>query len=110
VSQLAGGLVTLSASSPCAIRKHFRLKIHRRNGLRITSAAIYVDKKRVKSLRGRSLRKSFALTHLPKGKFRLRVVIHGLKHHKRVTIKDSRSYSVCKHKRGKNHHGSTKHP
>ncbi|MEA2373737.1 MAG: hypothetical protein QOD53_200 [Thermoleophilaceae bacterium] len=107
-SQLAGGLLTVNSTSACAIRKNFKLRIHRRNGLRITSAAIYVNKKRVRMLRGNALKHSFRLTHLPKGKFRLRVVIRGIKHHKRVTIKDSRGYSACKHKRGKKHHHTGK--
>jgi hypothetical protein len=103
-NRLADGFVSLNATSPCAIRKHFTLRIHSRNRVHITSAEIFVNRKRVRALHGRALHRRFRLTHLPKGKFRLRVVIHGIKHGRRITIRDSRSYSRCKHKRGKNRH------
>jgi predicted acyl esterase len=102
------GNVVSNNSSPCAVRKRFVLKIHHRNRVRITRVEFFVNGKRVKRVTGSALKRPVRLKNLPHGRFRLRVVIHGFKHGHRITIRDTRSYSACKHRRkGKNHHHTT---
>ncbi|MEA2308575.1 MAG: hypothetical protein QOI65_861 [Thermoleophilaceae bacterium] len=99
------GNVISNNSSPCAVRKRFVLKIHHRNKVRITSVEFFVNGKRVKRVHGKALKRPVRLRHLPHGRFKLRVVIHGRKHGHPITIRDTRRYSACKHRRkGKNHH------
>jgi ABC-2 type transport system ATP-binding protein len=82
--------------SPCAVRQSFTLRIHRRNKVHTTSAKVFVNKKLVKRLKGKALKRPFQLRHLPSGRFRLAFVLQGTKHGKHVTIKDRRTYGPCK--------------
>jgi predicted acyl esterase len=103
------GNVIANNSGPCAVRKRFVLKVHHRNKVRITSVDFLVNGKRVKRVTGKALKRPVDLTKkVPRGKFKLGVVIRGLKHGRRITIRDTRSYSACKHRqKGKNHHDTT---
>jgi hypothetical protein len=64
--------------------------------VRTTSAKVYVNKKLVKSLKGKALKRPFELRDLPSGRFRLAFVLRGKKHGKRVTIRDRRTYGPCR--------------
>jgi hypothetical protein len=66
--------LSVRSSRGCASRRHFviRLGIHRR--VRLVSAAVYVNGRRVKALRGKRLRAPVDLRGLPRGRFTVRVV------------------------------------
>jgi len=78
----------------CRSRRSFRIRLGRRlrRGERLVSARVYVDGKRVRTLRGRRLRARVDLRGLPKG--RVRVTVVG-RTSKRRRLREVRRYRTC---------------
>jgi hypothetical protein len=59
----------------CASRRNFRIRLLRnRPRVRLRSARVYVNGRRVKTLRGRRITAPVSLRGLPKGRFTVRIV------------------------------------
>ena len=63
------------ATPACRPRKPLRVRLHRPRRGRIESARVYVDGRRVKSLRGRRIPRTVTLRRLPVGKAIVKVVV-----------------------------------
>jgi hypothetical protein len=72
----------------CASRRHFVIRLPR--GLR--SATVFVNRRKVRVIRGRRLRAPVILTGLPKGRFTVRVVGRLVNGRRQVT---TRRYRTC---------------
>jgi acyl-homoserine lactone acylase PvdQ len=82
-------------TAACSSRRRFRIRIHRIGGLRIQSAAVFVNNQRVRVIRGRRLRAWVDLVHLPKGVFQVKVIIRGMRGRRSVRLTDVRRYHTC---------------
>jgi len=73
-------------------RRAFRIRLRHPKGDRLSRATVYVDGKRVRTLRGRRLRALVNLKGLPKGRFTVKVqaVTHKGRH-----VTDVRVYRTC---------------
>jgi hypothetical protein len=82
----------------CVSRRAFPIRVRKVSGDRVVSAKVYVNKKRVKVVRGSRLRAAVKLAGLPKGKFTVRIVSR-LASGK--TSVDERTYRTCTPKKKK---------
>jgi hypothetical protein len=90
----AGGLTIVlpGRSRTCARRRTLAVRITRRAGVRIASATIYINGRRVRVVRGRALRRTITLHNLPRGRLRLKVVVRTTTG-RRLTAR--RTYPAC---------------
>ena len=82
----------------CISRRAFKIRVRKVRGDRVVTAKVYVNKKRVRVVRGKRLRAAVVLTGLPAGRFNVRVVstlASGL------SSVDERTYQTCKKKKKK---------
>jgi endoglycosylceramidase len=71
----SGLTIVLSGSSrTCARRRSISFRIARSRGVRVASATIYLNGRRVRVVRGRALRRTITVRNLPRGKLRLKIV------------------------------------
>jgi hypothetical protein len=84
------------APRACASRRHFAVHVHRPRFVRLVSARVYVNGRRVAVRRGRRLSAPVDLRHLPRGRFT--VTIRARTSTGR-TIVDRRHYRTCVPKR-----------
>jgi len=89
-------LVTLPAAKQCVSRRKFSIRLRVPKGSAVTSAEVKVNGKRAAVRRGARLRSVVNLTQLPKGSFRVDIV---LKLADGRTVKGSRKYRTCAVKR-----------
>jgi hypothetical protein len=61
----------------------------------IRRVTVLVNGRRTKVVRGRRRQARVRLTGLPRGTFRVRVVVHGRRAGRRVTVRDTRTYRTC---------------
>lgn len=89
-------LVTLPATKQCVSRRKFSIRLRVPKGSAVTSAEVKVNGKRAAVRRGARLRSVVNLTQLPKGRFRVDIV---LKLADGRTVKGTRTYRTCAVKR-----------
>jgi uncharacterized delta-60 repeat protein len=89
-------LVTLPATRQCVSRRKFSIRLRVPKGSAVTSAEVKVNGKRAAVRRGARLRSVVNLTQLPKGRFRVDIV---MKLADGRTVKGTRSYRTCAVKR-----------
>jgi endoglycosylceramidase len=85
-------IVLPGRSRTCARRRTLAVRISRRAGVRIASATIYLNGRRVRVVRGRALRRTITLRNLPRGRLRLKVVVRTTKG-RRLVVR--RTYAAC---------------
>ena len=90
---------TLSAPRACVSRRSILLHVHRPRGARVRSITLLVNGRRVKRIRGNRARTTVSLRGLPKGTVRVRAVVHAVRHRRRITVRDTRTYRTCTPKR-----------
>jgi putative CocE/NonD family hydrolase len=91
----AAGITSLPASRSCRSRRDFVIRVRQRRGLVLERVTVLVNGRRTRVLRGRRLRARVKLTGLPRGTFRVRVVVRGRRAGKRFTVRDTRTYRTC---------------
>jgi uncharacterized delta-60 repeat protein len=89
-------LVTLPSAKACVSRRKFSIRLKVPASSNVVEATVNVNGKRVAVRRGKRLRSTVDLRSLPKGKFRVEVVLK-LKDGRKV--KDHRRYKTCAPKR-----------
>jgi endoglycosylceramidase len=89
-------IVLPGTSRRCARRRTLTVRISRRAGVRIASATIYINGKRVRVVRGRALRRTITLHNLPRGRLRLKVVVRTTTGRRLVA---RRTYPACRAQR-----------
>jgi hypothetical protein len=75
----------------CVARRSLVFRIRQRGRVRLRSAAIYINGKRVKTVRGRALTGRIVLRRIPRGRFTLKVVARTTKGKKLTTRKRYRN-------------------
>jgi hypothetical protein len=86
----------------CLSRRRFLIRVHRPRGVRLVSAEVLVNGRRVAVRRGRRLTAPVDLRHLPRGRFAVTIKARTNTGH---TITASRHYLNCTPKRpGRTHH------
>jgi hypothetical protein len=93
-------LVTLPSAKACVSRRKFSIRLQVPKGSAVTSAEVKVNGKSAAVRRGARLRSTVNLTQLPKGRFRVDIV---LKLADGRTVKGTRSYRTCAVKRPGSH-------
>jgi hypothetical protein len=76
----------------CASRRHFRIRLKQPHGDRLVRATVYVNGKRVRTIRGRRLRAAVDLRGLPKGIFTVTI---RSRTRKGKSVRDIRRYRTC---------------
>ena len=71
----ASDVVTLPSARKCVSRRRFRIRLRRARGVKLVSATVHVNGKRVKVVRGRRLTSTVDLRSLPKGRFKVRITV-----------------------------------
>lgn len=86
---------TTGAKRTCVSRRSFAIRLRHPKGDRLSRATVYVNGKRVRTLRGRRLRARVNLKGLPQGRFTIKVqaVTHKGRH-----VTDVRVYRTCARK------------
>ncbi|MBJ7329555.1 MAG: hypothetical protein JHC95_06635 [Solirubrobacteraceae bacterium] len=92
----ASSVIVLPSAKTCVSRRKFRIRLRQPRGLRIASAVVKVNGKRVKTVRGKRVTAPVNLTGLPKGRFTVRIEIRTADGRKVV---GSRTYRTCAPKR-----------
>ena len=85
-----------TARAECASRRSFKIRLHTKKADPLVRATVYVNGKRVRTLKGRRLRAAVDLRGLPKGTFRVKVQGVTRKQHR---VRDLRTYHTCVPKR-----------
>ncbi|HEX8083200.1 MAG TPA: hypothetical protein VF529_02855 [Solirubrobacteraceae bacterium] len=84
--------IQLPSARVCRSRRNFVIRLHRPKRGRIKTARVYVNGKRVKTMRGRRVRARVDLRGLPAGRFTVRIVVTTTRG-KRIVEK--RRYKTC---------------
>jgi hypothetical protein len=88
-------VATLPSTRRCVSRRRFRIRLKTR-GLRVASADVLVNRKRVRVVRGSRLTAPVDLRSLPQGRFTVKIVVR-LADGRR--IEGTRRYRTCAKKR-----------
>jgi hypothetical protein len=96
-----GGLVSAPSTRRCVSRRKFRIRIRERGGIKIETAQVFLDRKRIKVVRRRVFSRKrhtarINLRGLPKGIFRIRIVVLTTQGD---TKRGTRKYRTCTKKR-----------
>lgn len=89
-------VVTLPATKRCVSRRKFRIRLRTPKGVKVAQAEVKVNGKRVKIVKGRRLTAPVDLRSLPKGRFKVTIVVR-LADGRRV--QGTRTYRTCARKR-----------
>ncbi len=89
-------LVTLPSAKSCVSRRNFSIRLRVPTGSSVVEATVNVNGKRVAVRRGKRLRSVVDLRTLPKGRFRVEVVLKLADGRK---VRDNRRYRTCAPKR-----------
>ncbi len=74
ISSSGGGTHVVARGKACVRTTAVRLRISQRGGVRLRSATVYVNGRRVKSLRGSRVTAPFVLSNLPRSSFTVKIV------------------------------------
>ena len=96
-----GNVVKLPSSKKCVSRRRFRIRIRQPGGIQIQTALVFVNGKRVATVKRRVFRRkrttaSVNLRGLPKGTFKVRIVVLTTSGD---TLRGTRKYRTCTKKR-----------
>jgi PKD repeat protein len=94
-------IVDLPSTKRCVSRRKFTIRIRKPKGDAIRKAVVMVDGKPAKVRKGARFTAVIDLRGLRKGRFVVRITVTTAKHR---TIRGTRNYKTCAHKRGKTHH------
>ncbi len=83
---------TLPSAKKCASRRSFKIRIREPKGVKLISASVTVNNKRVKTLKGKRITAGVDLRGLPKGRFTVTV---SAKTADGRTVKETRKYRTC---------------
>jgi len=70
-----GGVISAPSNKKCVSRRKFRIRIRKRKGLKYETAIVFVNKKRVRAVKGRRLTAPVDLRGLPKGRFTVQITV-----------------------------------
>jgi hypothetical protein len=87
-----GGIVQAPSTRRCVSRRNFRIRVRNQPGATVVDAVIFVNGRRVRTLRGRRIGAYVDLRGLPKGTFTVRIV--AILSDGR-TIRGTRKYRTC---------------
>jgi hypothetical protein len=101
-----GSVVKLPSSKKCVSRRKFNIHIRQRNGIKIQTALVFLNGKKIRVFKARYFRKlrhtaNVNLRGLPKGTFVVRIVVLTTKGE---TLKGKRKYHTCRKKKRKPKH------
>jgi hypothetical protein len=85
-----------NSTRKCASRRSFKIRLHTKKADPLVRATVYVNGRRVRTLKGKRLRAAVDLRGLPKGTFRVKVQGVTRRQHR---VRDLRTYHTCVPKR-----------
>jgi Right handed beta helix region len=85
-------VVRFPSTRRCVSRRKFRIRLRTPHGTKITLVSVQVNRKRVKTLRGRRITSVVNLKGLPKGRFKVKITLHTADGRK---ISGTRRYHTC---------------
>jgi uncharacterized repeat protein (TIGR01451 family) len=89
---VAADVIKLPSTKRCVSRRRFRIRLVQPKGVKLVSAVVQVNGKRVKVVRGRRLTAPVDLRGLPKGRFTVKITV---KTSDGRTLKSARRYRTC---------------
>ncbi len=92
----ASEVITLPSTRACVSRRRFRIRLRAPAGVKLVSAAVFVNGRRVDVVKGRRLTAPVDLVGLPKGKFAVKITVTTATGRK---VNDTRRYHTCAPKR-----------
>jgi hypothetical protein len=96
-----GNVVKLPSNKKCVSRRKFRIRIRQPGGIKIQTALVFVNGKRVKTVKRRVFKRkrttaNVSLRGLPQGTFKVRIVVLTTAGE---TLRGTRKYKTCAKKR-----------
>ncbi|WP_156028329.1 hypothetical protein [Candidatus Solirubrobacter pratensis] len=91
-----GGIVVSPSNRRCLSRRNFRIRIRNIHGVTVAAAAVFVNGRRVRLIRGRRLRAPVDLRGLPKGRYTVRIRVFTTDGR---TLTGQRKYRTCSPRR-----------
>jgi len=91
----------------CVSRRHFVIRLPRRHGVRVLSATVRVGRRSMRVHLGRRPTARVVLTGLPRGRFRVRIVMRVRTHGRTRTVRSTRTYHTCTPRRHHHKHHKT---
>ena len=85
-------IFTLPSAKKCASRRSFKIRIRQPKGIKLISASVTLNNKRVKTLKGKRITAGIDLRGLPKGTFTVTV---SAKTTDGRSVKETRKYRTC---------------
>lgn len=70
-----GGVISIPSNKQCVSRRKFRIRIRKRKNLKYETAIVFVNKKRVRVVKGKRLTAPVDLRGLPKGRFTVQITV-----------------------------------
>ncbi len=92
----ARDVIRFPSTRRCVSRRRFRIRLRRPGGVRLVSARVVLNGKRLPVLRGRRLTSAIVLRGLPKGRFRVKITVTTSTGKK---LTGTRKYRTCTKKR-----------
>jgi hypothetical protein len=92
----ARDVIRFPSTRRCVSRRAFRIRLRRPNGLRLVSARVVLNGKRLRVVKGRRLTSAIVLRGLPKGRFKVKITVT-TSTGQRLT--GTRKYHTCTKKR-----------
>ncbi|MCU0257755.1 MAG: hypothetical protein MUF56_01855, partial [Solirubrobacteraceae bacterium] len=90
------GVISVPSNKKCVSRRKFRIRIRKRKNLKYETAIVFVNKKRVRVVKGRRLTAPVDLRGLPKGRFTVQITVITTTG---AIISGKRTYRTCAPKR-----------
>jgi hypothetical protein len=69
------GVISIPSNKKCVSRRKFRIRIRKRKALKYETAIVFVNKKRVRVVKGKRLTAPVDLRGLPKGRFTVQITV-----------------------------------
>lgn len=69
------GVISIPSNKKCVSRRKFRIRIRKRKNLKYETAIVFVNKRRVKVVKGKRLTAPVDLRGLPKGRFTVQITV-----------------------------------
>ncbi len=91
-----GGAISIPSNKACVSRRKFRIRIRKRKGVVYETAIVFLNKKRVRLVKGKRLTAPIDLRGLPKGRFTVQITVITTSG---AIITGTRRYRTCAPKR-----------
>ena len=90
------GAISIPSNKKCVSRRKFRIRIRKRKGVAYETAIVFLNKKRVRVVKGKRMTAPIDLRGLPKGRFTVQITVITTTG---AIISGTRRYRTCAPKR-----------